>query len=1364
MKVSKKKSVLTLLTLLSLVNTATAEQEGMRYSYKGKQVLRDNQVFPYKTDIYVVENADITIMSPKQDNPNRGVFTVGENGALNYLVLKKNSKLSILNIPPNPKYARGLYIKTGGGCDFWGDVHITKNNNSHGRLFQFSSDGAAYLEAVAHLTLENRGPGECIVADNNARYHSSAGYNMISVGDRSNGVLIGSNTASDYTRFAIQNPSVFRSKVSGNNTDNVETYNMKVMNKASLKSLIDSKTILENTARLGTCLIMEGGNANLHGVIKFTSLPDRAVIHLRNRNVNENIPTVFNIVPDKLEKAKNKNRDVMLKGNVINEAFVPNSALRIEFNTPMSYLKGDNILKNNGLSSNLIFTAGSKWTGNNYAQGRHANSVTNIHINGRNTLWEGNNKTEYNRVNIKVDNGGSWLGNNEKVDPKANVLTHILVKDKDTMWKGHNQAQGNPVNIDLDKGGTWTGNNEGRDANVNISLRQGSAWNGDNLAHSSTPKSLTGILIEGKGSVWKGNDKGEGNPVNIRLDKEAQWFGDSESSNKRVGVSLKEGSIWTGNSIAHSKDNNGIREILIGGKNSLWKGNSKSEGSNVTVRVEQGGSWFGDNTCNNTALTVSLRQGSVWNGNNLLIGKGTHAVSNIHLSGKATLWKGHNKVEDDAVDIRLREGSKWEGNNFARCQKQRTETAILVEGKDTLWKGDNLAEGSAVGITLDKGGNWVGNNEAVNGPVQISLSQGAIWEGNSYAHSKKTTSPSKNSHDNVLIDLSGKNTFWLGNNRVEGCKLKVRIGAGSRWKGDNYVLRGDKNAEADILVEGKDTSWEGHSETKGRPVNIRVDNGGSWIGNNKTDNAPVSVSLDHGSSWRGENLGQLDLIDVSIKNNSVWHVTGKEYVNVLAMDTNGTVDMAYLNQKKRNMENGFLIVSSLKGNGGNFILKTNLGEGKAGDQVYISKVASKGTFGIQIDDASLYNNEKVGGVNKVLVVTDEDKNPDFKLEGRSLNKGGLWTVKAPKVFKGEDGKSWYVGYEPVTPPAPPKPVAPVTKPDKEKKEFIEIEIVAPPKLAPAPSTPATPATPATNTPYGRDDIKTPSPDALVYLANRGSVYNLWTSNGDNARSRLGELRQGKDKTGIWARTFHGKLSSSIDKENYHGLQIGFDKAFGDNILGIAYEGITAKNQYTYGLNEGKSNVGLIYYTMNLPKNQYLDFVGRVGRISSRYTSYGPFPDKGEYSGIGGGISLEYGRTLGLNDGYFVEPSAQLAYSYLPSGRYVTERKASIEEAAVKSLRSRVGIKLGRNLPKDSSYYVKLDFFREMQGERSAKLLAANGERMFVRETGRNTWSELGLGGKIMVNPNTLVYGEIEQGFGGKVRKDWHINAGLRWKF
>ena len=58
----------------------------------------------------------------------------------------------------------------------------------------------------------------------------------------------------------------------------------------------------------------------------------------------------------------------------------------------------------------------------------------------------------------------------------------------------------------------------------------------------------------------------------------------------------------------------------------------------------------------------------------------------------------------------------------------------------------------------------------------------------------------------------------------------------------------------------------------------------------------------------------------------------------------------------------------------------------------------------------------------------------------------------------------------------------------------------------------------------------------------------------------------------------------------------------------------------------------------------------------------------------------------------------------------------------------------------------------------------NLERLDGKYSYGDTWFELGLGGNVQLNKNTMFYADLERSFAGDFNKKWQVNAGLNWSF
>ena len=405
-----------------------------------------------------------------------------------------------------------------------------------------------------------------------------------------------------------------------------------------------------------------------------------------------------------------------------------------------------------------------------------------------------------------------------------------------------------------------------------------------------------------------------------------------------------------------------------------------------------------------------------------------------------------------------------------------------------------------------------------------------------------------------------------------------------------------------------------------------------------------------------------------------------------------------------------LTIGNLAGNGGTFKMDTDLdsavygSETTYGDKLVVND-GNNGTYYVQVVDKSLYTGTEITGDRKLELITDNSNNQNFTAVGKDLNNGGVWFTHAPELFK--EGNKWYIGYI--------------------KKE-------------------------ATN-------------DTTVILKDRLSVYNQWSRlTNDTLRKRMGDLRYNEADSGVWVRVYGGQLDGDAFTQKYHAFQGGIDKKFGNTTYGIGINRLETDQEYTYGTGEGTTTAGMLYATQYTDTGSYWDVIGQYGKINTKYNTHGDFPDKADYDSHAWSLSAEYGKTNRYAKGFFVEPKVQLTYGSISGQDYLTNRNTEVNESRIKSLIGRLGVTAGRQLNKDTDYYVKLSWLKEFKGDRDVALSAANGEHMYYHEDYGDNWFELGLGGNVRIGRKTHVYGDIERSLGASVQKKWQLNAGVRFEF
>ncbi|WP_281519957.1 autotransporter outer membrane beta-barrel domain-containing protein [Acidaminococcus timonensis] len=174
-----------------------------------------------------------------------------------------------------------------------------------------------------------------------------------------------------------------------------------------------------------------------------------------------------------------------------------------------------------------------------------------------------------------------------------------------------------------------------------------------------------------------------------------------------------------------------------------------------------------------------------------------------------------------------------------------------------------------------------------------------------------------------------------------------------------------------------------------------------------------------------------------------------------------------------------------------------------------------------------------------------------------------------------------------------------------------------------------------------------------------------------------------------------------------------------------------------------------------------------GRDDTSLRTWGGYPDRADYRTRSESLSVEWGKTLTRNDGFFLEPEAQMVLGRLASKDYTTSRGRTVHMGNYDSAIGRLGILLGKRVTEGKhpyDYYLKFSVLHEFGGERKFHLAAPDGETMDYREDYGDTWQEAGFGGTWHVNDHTSLYADAERSFGGNWNKKWQWNVGVNWQF
>ncbi|WP_084340146.1 autotransporter outer membrane beta-barrel domain-containing protein [Helicobacter pametensis] len=306
-----------------------------------------------------------------------------------------------------------------------------------------------------------------------------------------------------------------------------------------------------------------------------------------------------------------------------------------------------------------------------------------------------------------------------------------------------------------------------------------------------------------------------------------------------------------------------------------------------------------------------------------------------------------------------------------------------------------------------------------------------------------------------------------------------------------------------------------------------------------------------------------------------------------------------------------------------------------------------------------------------------------------------------------------------------------------------------------------------------------------------SLYQAFLSNLDTINKRMGELRNDPTSVGVWTRIFNGRQTLNFNhsnQSNYTTAQVGVDKrlAYSDSSLYIGGALAYTHNQSDFQnqrveslspapLNSSKIHSGSVdVYVSYIQDNGWYEDTD--AKFSFFYNKLGTSDDQ-SYSANAFGVLLqeEVGYRFNVPQNFFIDPQMQVGVGYL-SDQKLTQKSdlgdLSISEDGVIDLKSRVGVNWGYDFKDffdadskaNAKLYVGTYYVYEgiLQGDNH---MESNGKHADLNPyESSNHRFVLNAGTSIAFNDQTRIYMDAEKSFGGDIRTDYAINAGVRVAF
>lgn len=282
-----------------------------------------------------------------------------------------------------------------------------------------------------------------------------------------------------------------------------------------------------------------------------------------------------------------------------------------------------------------------------------------------------------------------------------------------------------------------------------------------------------------------------------------------------------------------------------------------------------------------------------------------------------------------------------------------------------------------------------------------------------------------------------------------------------------------------------------------------------------------------------------------------------------------------------------------------------------------------------------------------------------------------------------------------------------------------------------------------------------------------SMANLslmtWRQENNDMNKRLGEVRVSEGSQGIWARMARGqsKYGQQGIKNQYNYYQLGYDSKISDDwILGGAFTYTDGDSSYTNGSGTNK-HTGFAVYGSNLRDDgSFIDLIAKYAHMKNDFDVNGGV-GSGDYSTNGLSFSAEYGKRF-HQEGYWIEPQAELTYGRVSSADFTTKNGASVHQDSMDSLVGRLGFSLGKDI-KQGNVYVRASYLYDFQGDTSVTMSKDGAATSFKTDLGGGWW-EFGVGTNLDLGHDTHFYLDVETTAGGDVDTPWQWNAGVRYSF
>ncbi|PRA32977.1 autotransporter outer membrane beta-barrel domain-containing protein [Pseudomonas poae] len=299
-----------------------------------------------------------------------------------------------------------------------------------------------------------------------------------------------------------------------------------------------------------------------------------------------------------------------------------------------------------------------------------------------------------------------------------------------------------------------------------------------------------------------------------------------------------------------------------------------------------------------------------------------------------------------------------------------------------------------------------------------------------------------------------------------------------------------------------------------------------------------------------------------------------------------------------------------------------------------------------------------------------------------------------------------------------------------------------------------------------------SPGTRSVLALFNTAPTVWYGEATSLRTRMGELRFEPGQAGVWMRGYGNKYKVSESTgvgydQSQQGFTLGADMPLTDSqwLVGV----MAGHSTSDLNLKRGTSGNVKSYYLgayatwMDEESGLYFDAVAKVNRFQneSKVGLSDGTSSKGKYNNTGGGLSAEFGRHIKLDDGFFVEPYAQMSTVVIQGANYTLDNGLKASGERTRSIMAKAGATVGRDIQLDSGSVVQPYLRAAMVHEFANNNKVSVNNNVFNNDLSGSR-AEFGAGVAVKLSQNLQLHADLEHSSGGKVEQPWGANVGVRY--